>query len=198
MIQVAEGAINVTLKFSSLSTDRKQNTSTIQIGSVRNSITMEPVSPLVDSKVSLIQHSNNLITVDVPTSYSPTLRRIRALSQSVVQYKVPPGYPNEVLLANQLSFSYTMSGAEAVHTRFAGTHWLHRFPFDYAEVDIPIDVRRAALLSHLELQNPASDYFAHVTVEGLPIDLAESENGDPTTLPMLTRRYELQCGRGRR
>ena len=170
--------INVTLKFSSLSADRKQNTSTVQIGSGRSSVTMEPVSPPVDNKVSLIQHSNNLITLDVPTSYSRTLRRIGVLSQSVVQYKVPPGYPNEVLLANQLSFSYNMSGAEAVHTRFAGIHWLHRFPFDYAEVDIPIDVRRAALLSHLELQKPASDYFTNVRVEGLPIDLTESENGD--------------------
>jgi len=170
--------INVTLKFSSVSADRKQSTSTVQIGSGRNSITMEPVSPLIDNKVSLVQHSNNLITLDVPTSYSPTLRRIWALSQSVIQYKVPRGYPNEVLLANQLSFSYTMSGAEAVHTRFTGIHWLHRFPFDYAEVDIPIDVRRSALLSHLELQKPASDYFAHVTVDGLPIDLAENENGD--------------------
>jgi hypothetical protein len=170
--------INVTLKFSSLSADRKLNTATIQISSGRNSITLEPASPLIDSKVSLVQHSNNLITVDVPTTYSPTLGRVRALSQSMIQYKVPPGYTNEVLLANQLSFSYTMSGAEVVHTRVAGTHLLHLFPFDYVEVDIPIDVRQAALLSHLELQKPASAYSAHVTVEGLPIDLTESENGD--------------------
>jgi hypothetical protein len=60
----------------------------------------------------------------------------------------------------------------------AGRDWLYLFPFDSADVYIPIDLRQAALISHIQLQKPSSDYFADVSIDRLPISLSESENAD--------------------
>jgi hypothetical protein len=125
-----------------------------------------------------LQQSDSLITLGITTSYSPMLRRIGALSRLMTQFKVPAQYPKEISDSNQLSFTYTLQGAETSHLASPGRHWLYLFPFDSADVYIPIELRQSALLSHLELQKPSGDYFADVSISGLPISLAESENGD--------------------
>jgi hypothetical protein len=172
--------VDVALRFSPLTGVRKQKAATLLIGTGdRMSISIEDPAVPTDKNLSVMQHSHRLITLGFPTTYSSIFTRIGALSGLLEGYKIPDDYPQALANASQFNFSYTLRGAEAKHERVSGqSHWLYMFPFDTVDVDIPIDVRQDSLLLHLELQKPSEDMFTTPSVEGLPVSLSESENGD--------------------
>jgi hypothetical protein len=171
---------DVHVRFSPLTGDSRQSDTLIRFGTGSgHSITIDPVAPPANTKMSIVQQSETLITLKVPMYYSPLVRRINAISQWTELIKVPDGYAKTLDTANHLNFTYTLQGAVKPHlvSNF-GRHWLYLFPFDSADLEIPLDMEQAALLSHLGLAKPTNDYFADVIIEGAPMALTESDNGD--------------------
>ena len=171
---------DVEVRFSPLTGDSRQPDSTIRFGTgSTRGVTIDPVAPPANTKMSIVQQSGTLITLKVPMHYSPLVRRINAISQWTKLIKVPDGYAKTLDKANHLNFTYTLQGAVKPHlVSSSGRHWLYLFPFDSADLEIPINMEQAALLSHLGLAKPTNDYFADVSIEGSPVALTESENGD--------------------
>jgi hypothetical protein len=170
---------DVSVRFSPLTGDPRQTDSTIRFGTGNaQGVTIDPVEPLSNPQVSIVQQSETQVTLRVPLHYSPLVRRINAISQWTEQIKVPNGYPSTINKANHLNFSYTLQGAAKPYLlSSSGRHWLYLFPFDGADIEIPLDMEQA-LLFRLGLAKPANDYFADVTIAGAALTLTESENGD--------------------
>lgn len=171
---------DVAVRFAPLTGDSHQGDSMVRFGTAdAPGVTIDPVAPPANPKLSIVQQSQTQITLKVPMHYTPLVRRINAISEWTEQFRVPEGYNRTIDAANHVNFSYTLQGASKPHlVSSAGRHWLYLFPFDSADVEIPLDMEQAALLFHLGLTRPANDYFATVTMDGAALDLAESENGD--------------------
>jgi hypothetical protein len=161
--------VSVGLKFLPLTDVRgQQSTQSIEIRTGKErKFTIMSVDVPASRGVSVGRKTDKTLTLQVPVTYSPLAPRLKTLAEmKVVEFNPPPEYFDIADKTNQVSVNYVIKGAQTVNER-ARNGWFHWFPLDTLDVEVPIELGQASVLSGFELQRPSFDYIGDITAESL-------------------------------
>jgi len=180
--------VGVVLDFIALMSSSSQGTGEIGIGTGDgNNSEMEDVKVTPSETVRITQQSRKMTRLTVPASNVPSLSVLWALSDPQIQIeKVRITDSLQAALndrGNLVRLEYVVTKAQE-NKNYIG-RWLHRFPFDYKSLTIPLKLQQPAIVSKIELPRQSNEFTAVVSARGIyDVEFTEGDSA-----------YRLDLGR---
>jgi hypothetical protein len=168
--------VGVALGFIALSDKSTPDKKEIGVGTGNNQAEMEVTK--VSDRVEVVHQSKKEIRFSVPVSNIPSLSLLGTLRSP--DFQVAEITVTDSLQAalnkegNLVKLEYVVKGAQDTKDYFGS--WLHRFPFDYKSLVIPVTLQQSAIVSKIELPMQP-DFTGVLSVKGIEgVQFVEKEN----------------------
>jgi hypothetical protein len=177
--------VDVALDFIALSTTPNQGTGGVSVGTGNNTdAEMESVE-VIPSSIP-ITYKKRQVELTVPTS-NISSSVLGALNDPEIQIeKVRVTDSLQAALnekGNLIKLKYVLTKAQQNQDYIGG--WLHRFPFEYKSLVIPITLQQPAIVAKIELPRQSEDFIGIVSAKGIyGANFSENNNA-----------YQLDLGR---
>lgn len=189
--------VAVALDFIALTNPSPQNIGEVGIGTGnRSDAEMQEVKAEPADRVKILQLSRKLARLMVPASSVPSLDASGLLSNP--QLKIERVSMTDSLQAalndkgNLVKLEYVVTRAQETKN-YIGS-WLHRFPFEYKTVTLPLNVQQPAIISKIELPR-SSDFTGVVSAKGIyDAEFKESSNAYGLDLGRRESRITIPAG----
>lgn len=163
--------VTVALDFIPLTNTTPQGMGEVGIGTGdNNDAEMENVKVTPsDEHFKFINLNKKQARFPVPVSNIPSTNVLAVLSDP--QFQIERVRVTDSLQAalnnkgNLVRVEYVLTKAQDMKDRIGG--WLHRFPFEYKSMTIPIKLYQPAILSKIELPKQSEDFTAVISTKGI-------------------------------
>lgn len=194
---VQSDKVGVVLDFIALTSSSSQGTGEIGIGTGDgNNAEMEEVKVSPSETVKITQQSRKMARLSVPSSNIPALSVLAALSDPQIQIeKVRITDSLQAALndrGNLVRLEYVVTKAQENKNYM---RWVHRFPFDYRSLTIPVKLQQPAIISKIELPRQSNEFTAVVSAKGIyDAEFTESDNAYRLDLGRRESRITIPAG----